>query len=51
MEDSYNEARAWLAFLIDHPDKGVSVGEYRAQIMAAQKVSQDAHNAMLEAWG
>ncbi len=44
---TYETTRAWLAFLIDHPDKAVSVAEYRAQIKAAQKVSQDAHGAWM----
>ena len=40
---TYNIARTWLAFLIDHPDKAVTVAEYRAQIKAAQKAVMVAH--------
>lgn len=44
-----DHARAWLAFLIDHPDKTVSVAEYKAQIKSAQKSVQRAHKAMMAA--
>ncbi len=45
--ERYTAARAKVAGLIDHPDKAVSVAEYRAQIKAAQKASQDAHEAWM----
>lgn len=47
LAERYEAARANLAHLIDHPDKSVSVAEYRAQIKAAQKVNQDAHDAWM----
>lgn len=34
---AYETARAWLAFLIDHPDKTVTVAEYRAILEEAQE--------------
>jgi hypothetical protein len=43
----YDEARVWLATLIDNPDKTVSVDEYRAQIRAAQKAVAAAHKAWM----
>ena len=43
----YEQARDCLQALIDHPDKAVSVAEYRAQITAAQKASNDAHDAWM----
>ena len=47
--EAYDEARNWLAFLIDHPDKTVSVDEYAAQIRTARNGVQRAHKAMIEA--
>ena len=47
--EQYDEARNWLAFLIDHPDKTVSVDEYAAQIRAARTAVQRAHKTMIEA--
>ena len=47
--EAYDEARTWLAFLIDHPDKTVSVDEYAAQIRTARNGVQRAHKAMIEA--
>ena len=47
--EAYDEARNWLAFLIDHPDKTVSVDEYAAQIRAARNAVQRAHKTMIEA--
>lgn len=35
--NQYDGARAWLAFLIDNPDKTVSVAEYKAQLRDAKK--------------
>lgn len=46
----YDEARGWLAVLIDNPDKAVSVSEYKAQIRAAQKAVKSAHKAWMAAW-
>lgn len=48
--EAYGNTRAWLAFLIDHPDKTVSVDEYRAQIKAAQDANNAAHKAWMGAW-
>ena len=36
------EARAWLAVLIDNPDKTVSVDEYKAQLKDAKKAISNA---------
>jgi len=47
--EAYDEARNWLAFLIDHPDKTVSVDEYAAQIRTARATVQRAHKTMIEA--
>ena len=47
--EQYDEARNWLAFLIDHPDKTVTVDEYRAQIRTARTAVQRAHKTMIEA--
>ena len=46
----YEEARAWLAFLIDNPDKTVSVDEYKAQIRGAQKAVAAAYKAVMKGW-
>ena len=45
----YEEARGWLAFLIDNPDKTVSVPEYRKQLQSARRAVANAHKAMMEA--
>lgn len=37
MSETYEEARAWLMFIIDHPDKTVTVNEYRAMLRDAQR--------------
>jgi len=47
--EQYDEARNWLAFLIDHPDKTVTADEYRAQIRSARATVQRAHKTMIEA--
>ena len=47
--EAYDEARTWLAFLIDHPDKTVTVDEYKAQIRTARNGVQRAHKTMIEA--
>jgi hypothetical protein len=39
--EQYDEARHWLAFLIDHPDKTVSVDEYAAQIRTARTAGRN----------
>lgn len=49
LQEAYNHARQWLYFLIDHPDKTVSVAEYRDQLKAARKASDTAHRALLAA--
>ena len=36
--ERYRAADGWLRFLIDHPDKTVSVCDYVAQLGAAKKV-------------
>lgn len=46
--EAYEQARGWLAILIDNPDKSVSVDEYKAQIGAAQKAVSAAHKAMMK---
>jgi hypothetical protein len=43
----YEDARTWLAVLIDNPDKTVSVDAYRAQIKSAQRAVALAYKAML----
>jgi hypothetical protein len=48
-EQRYEEARAWLAVLIDNPDKTVSVTEYKAQLQSARRAVAKAHKAMMEA--
>ena len=45
----YEEARAWLAILIDNPDKTLSVTEYKAQLQSARRAVAKAHKAMMEA--
>ena len=47
--EAYDEARNWLAFLIDHPDKTVTVDEYKAQIRTARTAVQRAHKTMIAA--
>ena len=47
--EAYDEARNWLAFLIDHPDKTVTVDEYAAQIRTARTAVQRAHKTMIAA--
>jgi hypothetical protein len=47
--EAYDEARNWLAFLIDHPDKTVTVDEYAAQIRTARTTVQRAHKTMIAA--
>lgn len=48
-QQRYEDARAWLAFLINHPDTTVSVSAYRKQITAAMLTVGEAHTAMMEA--
>lgn len=43
----YDDARGWLAVLIDNPDKTVSVAEYKAQLKDAQKAVRAAHKAWM----
>lgn len=47
---AYDHARDWLFFLIDQPDKTVSVREYRAQLKDAKQAHDRAHKAMMAAW-
>jgi hypothetical protein len=47
--EAYEEERARLAYLIDHPDKTITVSEYRAQLADGLFAVADAHTAMLEA--
>ena len=49
--EQFDEARTWLAFLIDHPDKTVAVDEYKAQISAARKAVAAAHKHLLASRG
>ncbi|UDL14876.1 hypothetical protein PP357_gp29 [Arthrobacter phage Sarge] len=42
----YEEARDWLAILIDNPDKTVSVDDYRGQIKSAQRSVAAAYKAL-----
>ena len=44
---AYEQARDRLQHLIDHPKLTVSIAEYRAQLQAAMKASQDAHDAWM----
>lgn len=48
--EAYEAARADFFRLIDNPDKSLTIAEYRAQLEAAKNASNDAHEAMLEAW-
>lgn len=50
LRNAYDAARGWLFFLIDHPDKTVSVRDYSAQLKAAKKSHDSAHVAMMAAW-
>jgi hypothetical protein len=45
----YEEARTWLAILIDNPDKTVSVAEYKAQLGSARKAVAAAHRDFMAA--
>jgi hypothetical protein len=49
--ERYNEARAWLAFLIDHPDKTVSVAEYKAHLTSARRSVASTYKALVESRG
>ena len=49
--EAYEAARGRLLGLIDNPLSGESVADYWSQLKAAQKASNDAHSAMMEAWG
>lgn len=49
--ERYEAARNWLAFLIDHPDKAVSVAEYKAQLARARKAVASAHKAWMASRG
>ena len=51
LAERYDEARAWLAFLIDHPDKSVSVAEYKNQIRAARTAIHRTHKALMAGAG
>lgn len=44
---AYETARAWLGFLIDHPDKSVTVAEYRGMLEQAQEGVAVAHEAWM----
>ena len=43
--ERYEAARAKLAHLIDHPEKHLSVAEYRSHIKAAQRAVAAAYKA------
>lgn len=45
MTPEYDAARAWLDFLIDHPDKTVSVREYTVQLRDARRAVAAAYAA------
>lgn len=46
--EAYEQARGWLALLIDNPDKSVSVDEYKAQLRAARKAVASTYKALRE---
>jgi len=48
---AYEEARSERDHIIDHPDRTISVNEYRARIADAQHTCMMAHKDMMEAWG
>jgi len=48
---AYEAARAARDRIIDHPDRTISVDEYRARIADAQHKCHMAHRDMMEAWG
>ena len=45
----YEEARTWLAVLIDNPDKTVSVADYRKQLQSARRAVSVAHMNLMAA--
>ena len=45
---AYNQARQWMHFLIDHPDKSVPVDAYKAQLRDAKAAVDDAHKKLTE---
>ena len=49
--EAYEAAQTLLADLINNPQAGGTVDEYRAMLTLAQRVSNDAHRKMMEAWG
>ena len=48
---AYEAARTVRDHIIDHPDRTISVDEYRARIADAQHTCTMAHKNMMEAWG
>lgn len=49
--EAYEAAQGRLSDLIDNPVSHIPADEYRAALKAAQRVSNDAHRKMMEAWG
>jgi len=49
--EAYEKARQDRDHIIDHPDRTISVDEYRARIADAQHTCWEAHKNMMEAWG
>lgn len=47
-QETYNQARQWMHFLIDHPDKSVPVDAYKAQLRDAKAAVDDAHKKLME---
>lgn len=48
LRETYDGARAWLAVLIDNPDKAVSVSQYRAQLKDARRAVAVAHMSLMK---
>lgn len=46
----YEAVQQRLLDLTEHPDKSLSVDEYRAHLKAALRAQKRAHKAMLAAW-
>lgn len=46
LQAAYDSTRAALIRLIDHPEKHLPVGQYRAHLVAAQKAHDAAFNAL-----
>lgn len=49
--EAYEQARGWLALLIDNPDKSVPVSDYQTQILVARLNVANTHKSWMASIG